>query len=170
MAGNVAGEYVLLVSVLMGVGALVPTGLQAVLHQRSPIDASHARGPAEDGAPHRPGVGLVGVSNPRANILFAAILPQFVDRPAGQVPVPLLLEANGGAGGLRMVGIGVRPALSGRNGLSEQATRLTAVRAATATARSLSSLPISRDSSSAAAAPPRSGSEDRDASSANPPR
>ena len=34
---------------------------------------------------------IVGVSNPKAIVFFAAVLPQFADRSAGQVPVQLLL-------------------------------------------------------------------------------
>jgi len=34
---------------------------------------------------------VVGVANPKAVILFAAILPQFVNRRAGHVPVQMLL-------------------------------------------------------------------------------
>lgn len=34
---------------------------------------------------------VVGVASPKAVILFAAILPQFIDRPAGHIPVQMLL-------------------------------------------------------------------------------
>ena len=34
---------------------------------------------------------MVGVANPKAIILFAAVLPEFVDRRAGHVPVQMLL-------------------------------------------------------------------------------
>jgi threonine/homoserine/homoserine lactone efflux protein len=33
---------------------------------------------------------LVGVTNPKAIVFFAAVLPQFADRAAGHVPVQLL--------------------------------------------------------------------------------
>ena len=36
---------------------------------------------------------VVGVTNPKAYILFGAVLPQFVDRSAGHVPVQMLLLA-----------------------------------------------------------------------------
>ncbi|MQA61802.1 MAG: hypothetical protein GEU86_09970 [Actinophytocola sp.] len=36
---------------------------------------------------------LVGVTNPKAFIILAAILPQFVDRSAGSVPAQMLLLA-----------------------------------------------------------------------------
>ncbi len=34
---------------------------------------------------------VVGVSNPKAIVFFAAVLPQFVNRPAGHVPAQMLL-------------------------------------------------------------------------------
>lgn len=34
---------------------------------------------------------IVGASNPKAIVFFAAVLPQFVNRPAGHVPVQMLL-------------------------------------------------------------------------------
>jgi threonine/homoserine/homoserine lactone efflux protein len=36
---------------------------------------------------------MVGVSNPKGFVLFSAILPQFVDRSAGYVPVQMLVFA-----------------------------------------------------------------------------
>jgi threonine/homoserine/homoserine lactone efflux protein len=51
------------------------------------------------GAPRSPGSGrralregfVMGATNPKALILFGAVLPQFVNRPAGHVPVQMLL-------------------------------------------------------------------------------
>jgi threonine/homoserine/homoserine lactone efflux protein len=37
---------------------------------------------------------LVGVSNPKAFIILAAVLPQFVDRSAGSVPAQMLALAT----------------------------------------------------------------------------
>ena len=34
---------------------------------------------------------LVGVTNPKSYLMFAAVLPQFVDRAAGHVPVQIIL-------------------------------------------------------------------------------
>jgi len=91
---------------------------------------------------------VVGATNPKGVIIFTAVLPQFVDRSAGHVPVqlgvlgaicvavalvsdsawaivsgtarlwlarsPRRLELVGGAGGLTLVGLGLRLAVSGR--------------------------------------------------------
>jgi len=91
---------------------------------------------------------VVGATNPKGVIIFTAVLPQFVDRPAGHVPVqigllgaicvaialvsdsawavasgtarlwlarsPRRLELVGGAGGLTLIGLGIRLAVTGR--------------------------------------------------------
>ena len=77
---------------LLGAAYLVWLGVQAL--RRS----GHL---PEPGAQPPPGSGLravrtgvfVGVSNPKAFIIFGAILPQFVDRQAGAVPVQMLILA-----------------------------------------------------------------------------
>jgi threonine/homoserine/homoserine lactone efflux protein len=92
---------------------------------------------------------VVGATNPKGAIIFTAVLPQFVDRGAGHMPLqlgflgalcvafalvsdsawavasgsvrlwlarsPRRLQLLGGAGGLTLVGLGVRLAVSGRN-------------------------------------------------------
>jgi threonine/homoserine/homoserine lactone efflux protein len=168
VVGNAAGLFLQIAAVALGIGTIVERsiaaftviklagaiyliylGVQAVRHRRSlaqalnvPIEPKATRRILRDGL-------VVGVSNPKAIILFAAILPQFIDRPAGHVTLQLLLlglisiaialvsdgswalaagtarswfarsprrlELLGGAGGLVMIGLGARLALTGRN-------------------------------------------------------
>ena len=108
--GGVIGECLQVMAVAFGVGALVERsvaiytviklagaaylvylGVQAIRHRRSlaaALDATVAgkstRRILGDGI-------LVGASNPKAIVFFAAVLPQFVDRPAGHIPVQMLL-------------------------------------------------------------------------------
>ncbi|MFH0521099.1 LysE family translocator [Streptomyces sp. M41] len=111
--GNVVGSYLLVVAVAVGVGSLVERsvavyltvklagaaylvhlGIQAFRHRKelkaSAIRAQSAgrsRGDLRtvlDGA-------LVGVTNPKGVVFFAAVLPQFVDHSAGSVPLQMLL-------------------------------------------------------------------------------
>jgi threonine/homoserine/homoserine lactone efflux protein len=108
--GGQIGVYVQVIAVALGVGALVERsvaiftviklagaayliylGLQAVRHRRAlsaALDVPVA--PRTGGRMLRDGF-IVGVSNPKAIVFFAAVLPQFADRSAGQVPVQLLL-------------------------------------------------------------------------------
>ncbi|MFH8730849.1 MULTISPECIES: LysE family translocator [unclassified Streptomyces] len=110
--GNVIGSYVLVVGVALGIGSLVERsaavfmavklagaaylvflGVQAFRHRRE-MRAEDIR------APHGPPRGdlrtvadgaLVGVTNPKGIVFFAAVLPQFVDHSGGQVPAQMLL-------------------------------------------------------------------------------
>jgi threonine/homoserine/homoserine lactone efflux protein len=110
VVGNAAGEYVLVLLVAVGVGAIVERsvvvftvlklvgaayvvylGVQAVRHRRS------LRGVARQVAPDksmprilREGF-VVGVVNPKTAVFFAAVLPQFADRSSGRVPLQLLV-------------------------------------------------------------------------------
>ena len=166
--GNAAGEYVLVIAVAVGIGPLVEDsivaftaikfagaayliylGIQALRHRRSVAAALNA-GQARTSTRRilRDGF-IVGVTNPKGIIFFAAVLPQFVDRSAGHIPLQLLflgcvfvaialvsdtvwalaagaarswlarsprrLELMGGAGGLAMIGIGARLAVTGRH-------------------------------------------------------
>lgn len=166
--GNSAGEYVLVIAVAVGIGPLVEDsivaftavklagaaylvylGVQALRHRRSVAAALNA-GQARTSARRilRDGF-VVGVTNPKGIVFFAAVLPQFVDRASGHVPLQLLLlgcvfvaialisdsiwalaagaarawlsrsprrlELIGGAGGLAMIGIGARLAMTGRH-------------------------------------------------------
>jgi threonine/homoserine/homoserine lactone efflux protein len=79
---------------LCGAAYLVWLGVQAIRHRASLASSSSDVPP---GAPNvhgdwhavRQGF-LVGVANPKAFIIFASVLPQFVDRGAGHVPLQML--------------------------------------------------------------------------------
>jgi threonine/homoserine/homoserine lactone efflux protein len=165
--GNEAGLMVQVVAVAFGLGAIVERsiaaftilkfagaaylvflGVQAVRHRgalagslESELRDKSRRRIFRDGF-------VVGVSNPKSIILFAAILPQFVTRSQGHATIQLLvlgltsvgialvsdstwgflagtgrswlgrspkrLAVMGGTGGLVMIGLGARLALSGR--------------------------------------------------------
>jgi threonine/homoserine/homoserine lactone efflux protein len=86
---------------LAGAAYLIYLGVQAVRHRRSLTEALGVtvtqKTPlriVRDGF-------LVGVTNPKAIVFFAAVLPQFVDRSAGRVPLQMLLL------GAIFIGIGV---------------------------------------------------------------
>ncbi|WP_328421666.1 LysE family translocator [Streptomyces sp. NBC_00443] len=112
--GNVFGSYLLVVAVAVGIGSLVERsmtiyltvklvgaayliylGVQAFRHRKElKASAIRTHQPTEptrgdlrtvlDGA-------LVGVTNPKGVVFFAAVLPQFVDHSAGHVPLQMLL-------------------------------------------------------------------------------
>jgi threonine/homoserine/homoserine lactone efflux protein len=78
---------------LAGAVYLVWLGVQAIRHRGSLADAmSSAADPRAGRLALRDGF-IVGVTNPKAFILFGAILPQFVNRGAGHVPAQMLLLA-----------------------------------------------------------------------------
>jgi threonine/homoserine/homoserine lactone efflux protein len=109
-AGGQIGIYVQVAAVAFGVGALVQRsvavftviklagaaylvylGVQGIRNRRrlstaleSAAQRKSVRRIVYDGI-------LVGASNPKAIIFFLAVLPQFVDRPAGHVPEQMLL-------------------------------------------------------------------------------
>ena len=168
VVGNAAGVYVQLLAIAIGLGTIVEQslvvftavkligaaylvylGVQAIRHRRSLATASAARVEPKSVRRFLLDAFVVGIANPKAMVFFAAILPQFVNRGAGHVPVQMMLlgvvffvvalisdgawalaagaarswltrkparvEAIGGIGGLAMIGIGVRLAVSGRN-------------------------------------------------------
>ncbi len=108
--GGQLGVYAQVIAVALGVGALVQEsvavftviklvgaayiiflGVQAIRHRRSlatmlagTVPATSTRRMLRDGF-------VVGVTNPKAIVFFAAVLPQFADRSAGHVPLQLLL-------------------------------------------------------------------------------
>lgn len=110
--GNALGSALVLVLVALGLGKIVQAsevaftalkllgacylvylGVQAIRHRRDLSVASMADGgtPAapRGAAAIRQGL-LVGVSNPKVYVMFAALLPQFVN-PAGSVPAQMLV-------------------------------------------------------------------------------
>ena len=108
--GGQAGVYVQVAAVAFGIGALVERsvaiftviklagaaylvwlGVQAVRHRRSLGAALNAAVERRSLARILRDGFAVGVSNPKAIVFFAAVLPQFVDRSAGHVPVQMLL-------------------------------------------------------------------------------
>ncbi len=112
VAGNSLGLLVILVLVALGLGVIVQEsivvftvlkllgaaylvwlGVQAIRHRRE-IDVRRAGAASVVRLPWstalRQGF-IVGVSNPKAFMIFAALLPQFIDRGAGQVQLQMLL-------------------------------------------------------------------------------
>jgi threonine/homoserine/homoserine lactone efflux protein len=91
--GVVVAESVAVFTVLKLAGAayLVFLGVQAIRHRRGiHVDAETTRSPLPLWRALRQGF-VVGVSNPKAFMIFAAVLPQFVDRSAGHVQVQMLV-------------------------------------------------------------------------------
>jgi len=111
-AGHATGNYVVAACVAVGLGTLLERsaqvffavklagalylvwlGVQAVRHRRSLAEALSADADPRAGwLALRDGF-VVGVTNPKTFILFGAVLPQFVNRAAGHVPVQMLLLA-----------------------------------------------------------------------------
>ena len=109
--GNTSGASVLVVAVALGLGPvversalaflalklagaayLVHLGVKAFRHRRSLQQAFGAAAPPARGDLRTLAEGfVVGVTNPKTMVFFAAVLPQFVDREAGHVPLQLLL-------------------------------------------------------------------------------
>jgi threonine/homoserine/homoserine lactone efflux protein len=93
---------------LAGAAYLVCLGVQAIRHRRSLVAALDqpdsfrpVRRMLTDGF-------VVGITNPKAIVFFAAVLPQFASRAAGHVPLQML------ALGAIFIGIGAALALTGR--------------------------------------------------------
>ena len=168
VAGNAVGTFAQVVAVAFGIGPLVERsvavftvlklagagylmflGVQAIRHRRSLAAALGAEVERKTTVKMMADGFAVGATNPKVIVFFAAMLPQFVDRQAGHVPVQIIalgaifagiallsdstwalaagtvrawlsssprrLEALGGTGGLLMIGIGARLALTGHN-------------------------------------------------------
>jgi threonine/homoserine/homoserine lactone efflux protein len=110
VAGNSVGAFTQVVAVAFGIGPLVERsvamftviklagacylvylGVQAVRHRRSLAAALGAEVERKTAARIVLDGFLVGVTNPKVIVFFAATLPQFVDRQAGQVPAQIIL-------------------------------------------------------------------------------
>jgi len=91
--GTVVGDSVVVFTVvkLAGAAYLVWLGLQALRH-RSGVRVGEVvrRTPPAGLAAARQGF-VVGISNPKGFVMWAAVLPQFVRRDAGAVPVQMLV-------------------------------------------------------------------------------
>jgi threonine/homoserine/homoserine lactone efflux protein len=111
VVGNGFGVYVVAILVAFGLGSLVQRsdlafgaiklvgavylvwlGVQAIRHRRDLAKAlgTTATTPISRWRAVRQGF-LVGFANPKALIIFGAVLPQFVDRKTGHVPEQMLL-------------------------------------------------------------------------------
>lgn len=107
--GNTLGAFVLTAAVALGVGTLVARslvvftilklvgaayliylGVQAFRHRRSLQEAVGAPAAVARNRALWQGF-VVGATNPKTLVFFAAVLPQFVDRDLGHVPFQMLL-------------------------------------------------------------------------------
>lgn len=110
VVGNSLGLLLALVLVSFGLGDLVSTsdvafealklggaaylvwlGIQAVRHRHGIEVTSDDAGPALGGMRALRQGFVVGFTNPKAYVIFAAVLPQFVDRDRGQGSLQMLL-------------------------------------------------------------------------------
>ena len=110
--GHAAGNYMVAACVAVGLGALLQRsveafvivkiagalyliwlGVHAIRHRKSLADAMAMAMPPREGWRAARDGAVVGLTNPKAYILFGAILPQFVNRAAGQVPEQMLVLA-----------------------------------------------------------------------------
>lgn len=110
VAGNTVGVYVQVVAVAFGIGALVERsvmvftivklggaayliflGVQAIRHRQKLAEMLGSRIENKSVARVMADGFVVGIGNPKAIVFFAAVLPQFVDRAAGQVAQQMLL-------------------------------------------------------------------------------
>ncbi len=110
VVGNAAGVWAVAVCVALGVGAIVERsafafmvlkyggaaylvwlGIQAIRRRRSVLHEIVGEAPPRSEL-RAVGEGfVVGITNPKAFILFAALLPPFVDRAAGHVQVQMIV-------------------------------------------------------------------------------
>jgi threonine/homoserine/homoserine lactone efflux protein len=110
VAGNVAGVQTVAMSVALGIGTLVQRsdavflavkfggaaylvwlGVKAIRHRHALGSAMEVAAAPRGGWRAAAEGFTVGVVNPKAYVLFAALLPQFANPAAGHVPLQLLL-------------------------------------------------------------------------------
>jgi threonine/homoserine/homoserine lactone efflux protein len=110
--GHAAGNYVVAAGVAVGLGTvlqrsvqafvivkvagalyLIWLGIHAIRHRKSLADSMTDSSEPQVGWRAARDGAVVGITNPKAYILFGAILPQFVNRAAGDVPGQMLLLA-----------------------------------------------------------------------------
>ncbi|WP_093169295.1 LysE family translocator [Sinosporangium album] len=110
VVGNALGAYVLIVAVALGIGSIVERsvlvftilklagaaylvylGIKAWRERRRPQGAFAAGGAAHGGLRTLWEGFVVGVSNPKTIVFFAAVLPQFIDPGQGNVAVQMLM-------------------------------------------------------------------------------
>ncbi|MFI7005497.1 LysE family translocator [Streptomyces sp. NPDC050145] len=109
--GNLLGCYALVLAVALGVGALVQSsaavftvvklagaayllhlGVQAFRHRdRLRTDLAAQTGERRSDLRTVLDGLLVGATNPKGLVFFAAVLPQFVDRDAGHIPLQMMV-------------------------------------------------------------------------------
>jgi len=91
--GAVVAESIVVFTVLKLAGAayLVWLGVQALRHRRGlHVEDGQVRLPVSSARAMRQGF-VVGVSNPKGFMIFAALLPQFVERSQGAVPMQMFV-------------------------------------------------------------------------------
>jgi threonine/homoserine/homoserine lactone efflux protein len=110
VVGNALGAFVQVVAVAFGIGPLLERsvtlftvmklagaaylmflGVQAIRHRRSLATALGAQVERKTAARIVLDGFTVGATNPKVIVFFAAILPQFVDRQAGDVPTQIIV-------------------------------------------------------------------------------
>jgi threonine/homoserine/homoserine lactone efflux protein len=109
VAGNTCGACLVVVAVALGFGAvaaqsavvftalklvgaayLVHLGVQAIRHRGDLVDALGRGADPDGGRLFRQAV-VVGATNPKVLVFFAAVLPQFVDAGAGSATTQMLV-------------------------------------------------------------------------------
>ncbi|MGH3409888.1 MAG: LysE family translocator, partial [Streptosporangiaceae bacterium] len=110
VAGGQLGQCAQVVAVAFGIGALVEAsaaaftviklagaaylvflGVQAIRHRHSLAEALGGKVEQKTAARIVLDGFMVGVTNPKVIVFFSAILPQFVDRQSGHVPVQIVV-------------------------------------------------------------------------------